>query len=55
LDINAVYDHAVSQGAHITKEIQTRDWGERTFNVKDVDGYNLMIAQQVKPDDKEAG
>jgi uncharacterized glyoxalase superfamily protein PhnB len=36
----------VEQEAHITKPIETRDWGERAFNVKDIDGYDLMFAQQ---------
>jgi uncharacterized glyoxalase superfamily protein PhnB len=48
LKIDEIYDHAQKHGAHITREIQTRDWGERAFNVKDVDGYNLMIAQTLK-------
>lgn len=45
LKIDALYEHARIHGAQITREIQTREWGERAFNVKDVDGYNLMIAQ----------
>lgn len=49
LNIDAIYTQAQQQGATITKEIQTRDWGERAFNVSDTDGYNLMIAQTVKP------
>ncbi|MBL8164462.1 MAG: hypothetical protein JNJ61_20910 [Anaerolineae bacterium] len=48
LSIEALYAHAQVRGAQITRAIQTRDWGERAFNVKDLDGYNLMIAQQVK-------
>ena len=50
LDIDALYDHVKSQGAIITREIETRDWGERAFNVKDRDGYNLMFAQQIEQD-----
>lgn len=48
LDIDAVYKTAQTNGATITKEIETRDWGERAFTVNDMDGYNLMIAQQAK-------
>lgn len=47
LDINAIYEKAKVSGAHITREIETRPWGERAFNVRDLDGYNLMIAQTV--------
>ena len=48
LHIDDIYEHAQAQGAVITREIMTRDWGERAFNAKDIDGYNLMIAQTVK-------
>ena len=50
MKIDDVYTHAKSQNALITREIETRDWGERAFTVNDLDGYNLMIAQQVKPE-----
>ncbi|MBI1257277.1 MAG: hypothetical protein GC204_07390 [Chloroflexi bacterium] len=49
LNIDDLYTHAQSRNAHITRAIETRDWGERAFNVRDLDGYNLMIAQQVQP------
>ena len=48
LNIDDLYAHAKSQNALIVKEIETRDWGERAFTVNDLDGYNLMIAQDVK-------
>ena len=47
LDIEQVYSHAEANGAKIVREIETRDWGDRAFNVQDLDGYNLMIAQRV--------
>ncbi|MBZ0276814.1 MAG: VOC family protein [Anaerolineae bacterium] len=50
LSIDALYTQAQAQGAHITREIQTREWGEHAFNVHDRDGYSLMIAQAVKKD-----
>jgi uncharacterized glyoxalase superfamily protein PhnB len=43
--IDMLYDHARGQGAIITRDLQDRDWGDRAFNVKDVDGYDLMFAQ----------
>lgn len=48
LDIDVIYANARKRGARITREIETRDWGERAFNVRDLDGYQLMIAQNVK-------
>lgn len=45
-DIDAIYQQAKEAGATITREIETREWGERAFNVRDMDGYNLMFAQQ---------
>jgi uncharacterized glyoxalase superfamily protein PhnB len=46
--IDEVYANAQANGARITRDLQTREWGERAFNVADLDGYNLMIAQQIK-------
>lgn len=48
MNIDEIYTRAKDNGARITREIETRGWGERAFNVRDLDGYNLMIAQQVK-------
>jgi uncharacterized glyoxalase superfamily protein PhnB len=41
-----LYEHARAAGATITREIAARDWGERAFNVRDADGYHLMLAQR---------
>lgn len=48
VNIDAVYAHANANGATITQALQTRDWGERVFTVNDLDGYNLMVAQQIR-------
>jgi uncharacterized glyoxalase superfamily protein PhnB len=48
LNIDDLYHHAKAHNAHITREIETRGWGERAFTVLDADGYNLMFAQQAK-------
>ena len=48
IDIDKLYVQAQSSGANITREIEDRNWGERTFNVKDADGYNLMLAQRIQ-------
>ena len=47
LRIDDIYAHAQAHGAIITREIENRDWGERAFNATDIDGYNLMVAQQM--------
>lgn len=46
--IDDIYAKAQTTRANITREIETRDWGERAFNVKDPDGYSLMLAQRQK-------
>jgi len=48
VSIEAIYNHCREKGANIIKELQTREWGEKAFNVTDPDGYQLMIAQQSK-------
>jgi uncharacterized glyoxalase superfamily protein PhnB len=48
LDIDAIYATAQSKNANITRPIEDREWGERAFAVKDLDGYHLLIAQQIK-------
>lgn len=48
LKVDDVYSLAKTGGANIIKDIADRDWGERVFTVKDIDGYYLMLAQQMK-------
>jgi uncharacterized glyoxalase superfamily protein PhnB len=43
--IDALYDNARAKGASITRDLQDRDWGDRAFNARDADGYDLMFAQ----------
>lgn len=53
IDITALYDRARESGADITRTIQDREWGERAFNARDLDGYNLMFAQRIPKDNRE--
>ncbi len=50
-DIDSIYNQAKAGGANITRDIADRDWGERTFSVKDIDGYHLLFAQRMKKAD----
>lgn len=47
IDVDALYTQAKTSGATITRDIETRDWGERTFSVKDLDGYHFMISKPI--------
>jgi uncharacterized glyoxalase superfamily protein PhnB len=48
LDIDAIYATVQAKNANITRPIEDREWGERAFAVKDLDGYHLLLAQQIK-------
>lgn len=48
IGINNIYNLAKTGSANITREIEDRDWGERAFSVKDIDGYHLLFAQRIK-------
>ena len=49
VSILSLYEVAKERGAIITRELETREWGERAFIVDDADGYELMFAQQPPP------
>ncbi len=46
MSIDLLYEHAKESGADIIHPLETRDWGETVFTVNDIDGYNLMFAQE---------
>ena len=46
ISIDALYEQATKSGADIIHPLETRDWGETVFTVNDIDGYNLMFAQE---------
>lgn len=46
-DIDGLYNRAQSNGVNITRTIEDRDWGERAFNCKDLDGYSYMLAKRI--------
>jgi uncharacterized glyoxalase superfamily protein PhnB len=45
--IDTLYDRARLNSTSIIREIENRNWGERAFVVRDLDGYQLMLAQRV--------
>jgi uncharacterized glyoxalase superfamily protein PhnB len=48
-DIDELYQHAVAYNAIITRPLEDRAWGVRSFNVSDGDGYRLMIGKPLRP------
>lgn len=49
-DMNGLYERAVASGAFITRPLENREWGVRSFNVSDADGYRLMIGKPLRRD-----
>jgi uncharacterized glyoxalase superfamily protein PhnB len=49
--IDTIYATAQANGVVIRQALQVRDWGERVFVINDLDGYNLMFAQQAPKTD----
>ena len=49
VSIISLYEEAKHRGAIITRALETREWGERAFVVDDLDGYDLMFAQEPPP------
>ncbi|MBX3118633.1 MAG: VOC family protein [Fimbriimonadaceae bacterium] len=47
-DIDAYYEEVKSRGTAIEKEIGDEFWGDRTFSVKDPDGYYVSLCKTVK-------
>lgn len=47
MDIDEYFESCVAQGATITREIADEYWGDRTFLVKDPDGFVLQIAKSM--------
>lgn len=47
-DIDAHYELLKSRGVPINKEIKTEPWGDRTFEVRDLDGYYLVFSKVIE-------
>ncbi len=48
-DVDAVYERAVQNGATVDGPPQDQDWGFRIFGMADVNGFGLMVAQDIQP------
>ena len=48
LNIDTYYNEVKARGVAIKDELADSYWGDRTFSVKDPDGYWLTIATTVK-------
>jgi uncharacterized glyoxalase superfamily protein PhnB len=44
-DLDGLYERAQAAGVNITRPLEDRDWGERTFHFSDPDGYRYMLAK----------
>jgi PhnB protein len=47
-DIDRYYLMLKEKGVNITKDIEDQFWGDRTFSIKDPDGYQLTFAKPVR-------
>jgi PhnB protein len=50
-DIDEVYKDVQSKGVALEGEIKTEYWGDRTFSLKDPDGYFVSICKTVQETD----
>ena len=54
LDIDDYYEAVRGRGVAIEAEIASQYWGDRSFSVKDPDGYYLSLSQPVESVDMDA-
>ena len=47
-DVDAIYSRAVEQGWSVETEIANQFWGERLFRLRDVNGNQLVVVQQIE-------
>ncbi len=46
--VDAYYDKVRAAGAQVTEQITDQFWGDRNFTIKDLNGYELTFAQNVR-------
>lgn len=47
-DVDAVYSRVMEQGWAVETAIEDQFWGERLFKLRDLNGNQLIIAQQIE-------
>lgn len=47
-DIDGYYAQVRERGGRITEELDDRPWGDRSFSVKDPNGYTLVFSKHVR-------
>jgi PhnB protein len=47
-DIDQYYTRLKEAGVNMVQDIQDQFWGDRTFTIKDLDGYQLTFAKNVR-------
>jgi len=52
-DVDAVYDRLTSQGHETIPPPENQFWGERTFRMRDLNGFELVFSQAVETLDLE--
>lgn len=53
MDLDAYYEAVRGRGVAIEDEIATQYWGDRSFSVRDPDGYYLSLSQTVEETDMD--
>jgi uncharacterized glyoxalase superfamily protein PhnB len=46
--VDAYHDSVKAAGVTITEQLTDQFWGDRTFTVKDSDGYTIMFSQHIR-------
>ncbi len=47
-DLDGYYESLKEKGVNIVKDIEDQFWGDRTFSIKDPDGYQLTFAKTIR-------
>lgn len=53
MDLDAYYESVRGRGVAIEAEIATQYWGDRSFSLRDPDGYYLSLSQTVEETDMD--
>jgi predicted enzyme related to lactoylglutathione lyase len=54
-DVDAYHERAASAGAEIVKPLANEGWGMREFGLRTADGHRVMVGQDIKRSNTDAG